>query len=56
MMSQRGKLSGLKKTEYETEDYDSILERNYMLELENIAGVKTWTKRHGIKIPYDFFV
>lgn len=47
-------MSGLKKTEHETEDYDSILERNYMLELEHLAGVKSWTKRHGIKIPYAF--
>lgn len=54
MMSQRGSLSELKKTEHGTEDFDSILERNYMLELEHIAGVKTWTKRHGIKIPYTF--
>lgn len=54
MMSQRGSLSGLKKTEHGTEDFDSILERNYMLELEHVAGVKKWTKRHGIKIPYSF--
>ena len=54
-MSQRGNLSGLKKTQYATEDFDSILERNYMLELESLAGVKSWTKRHSIKIPYTFF-
>ena len=54
MMSQRGHLSGLKKTQHETEDYDSILERNYMLELEHVSGVKSWTKRHGLKIPYSF--
>ena len=23
-----------------------------MVELERMPGVKTWTKRHGIKIPY----
>src|SRR3989344_9207308 len=55
MISQRGSLSGLKKTQYSTEDFDSILERNYMLELEHLYGVKSWTKRHGIKIPYNFF-
>ena len=55
MMSQRGGLSGLKKTRFEKEDFDSLLERDYMLELEHIAGVKSWTKRHGIIIPYTFF-
>jgi hypothetical protein len=53
-MSKRGTLSGLKKTEFEKETFDSLLERDYMLELENLAGVKSWTKRHGIKIPYTF--
>jgi hypothetical protein len=55
MMAQKGSLSGLKKTQSGTEDFDSILERDYMLELESLSGVKSWTKRHRIKIPYIFF-
>jgi len=27
-----------------------------MVELEGMPGVKTWTKRHGIKIPYRLFI
>lgn len=54
MMSQRGNLSGLKKTQHNMEDFDSLLERDYMLELESLSGVKSWTKRHNIKIPYSF--
>ena len=38
MMSQKGKLSGLKKSDFETEDFDSLLERDYMFELEKFSG------------------
>jgi len=51
----RGKLKGLKKSPYSEEDYDSLLERDYMVELEHNPLVKSWTKKHNIKIPYKFF-
>lgn len=54
MKSNRGKLTGLKRSPYGEENYDSDLEKFYMYELEHMAGVKSWTKRHGIKIPYQF--
>lgn len=53
VQSKRGKLSGLKKASHHTEFYDSLLERNYMLELESNPAVTAWTKDHGIKIPYS---
>ena len=53
VQSKRGKLSGLKKATHGTEVYDSLLERNYMLELENNPAIASWTKDHGIKIPYS---
>lgn len=34
------------------EKYDSLLERDYMIELEQDPAIKSWTKEHGIKIPY----
>ena len=52
MQSKRGKLAGLKKAAHSTEIYDSLLERNYMLELENNPAIANWTKDHGIKISY----
>ena len=55
MKVNRGKLIGLKRSPYGEELYDSDLEKYYMVELEGMPGVKTWTKRHGIKIPYRFF-
>ena len=54
MRSNRGKLIGLKRSPYGEELYDSDLEKYYMVELEGMPGVKTWTKRHNIKIPYRF--
>lgn len=33
---------------------DSALEKLRMIQLDNDKSVKTWTKRHGIKIPYSF--
>ena len=47
-----GKLIGLRRSPYGEELYDSDLEKYYMVELEKMPGVKTWTKRHNIKIPY----
>jgi hypothetical protein len=55
MRSNRGKLIGLKRSPYGEELYDSDLEKYYMVELEGMPGVKAWTKRHNIKIPYRFF-
>ena len=52
MKSHRGKLIGLKRSPYGEEKYDSDLEKFYMVELEGMPGVKNWTKRHDIKIPY----
>lgn len=54
MITRKGILTNLKKSPYGKEDYDSTLEREYMVELERDPAVKTWTKRHGIKIPYKF--
>ena len=54
MKSNRGKLIGLKRSPYKEESYDSDLEKYYMAELESMPGVKTWTKKHNIKIPYNF--
>ncbi len=53
VQSKRGKLSGLKKAAHATEVYDSLLERDYMFELENNPAITSWTKDHGIKIPYS---
>ena len=52
MTSKRGKLVGLRRSPYGEESYDSDLEKYYMVELEGMPGVKSWTKRHDIKIPY----
>jgi len=51
----RGKLKGLTRTPHGESVYDSLLERDYMLELETMGGLKEWTKDHGIKIPYKIF-
>ncbi len=67
MISKKGTLINLKKSPDGKENYDSALEREYMVELERDAAVIKWTKKHGIKIPYkilgftrhywpDFFV
>ena len=52
VISKKGKLTNLKKSPFGEEDYDSALEREYMIELERDAAVVKWTKKHGIKIPY----
>jgi hypothetical protein len=54
MKTHRGKLIGLKRSPYGEERYDSDLEKYYMVELESMPGVKNWTKKHNIKIPYKF--
>jgi hypothetical protein len=54
MKINRGKLIGLKRSPYGEECYDSDLEKYYMVELEGMPGVKNWTKKHNIKIPYKF--
>ncbi len=54
MISKRGKLIGLRRSPYGEESYDSDLEKYYMVELEGMPGVKSWTKKHGIRIPYQF--
>ena len=52
MISKKGILANLRKTPIGRENYDSALEREYMVELERDAAVVSWTKKHGIKIPY----
>lgn len=55
IQSKRWELGGLKKcSEWKTK-YDSLLERNYMYELEQMGWVKSWTKNHNIEIPYFIF-
>ncbi len=54
MISKRGKLTQLKKNPQGWDKYDSALERQYMVELERDPAVRSWTKNHGIKIPYTF--
>lgn len=52
MLSKHGRLTGLKRNPRGESNYDSLLERNYMVELERVGGVVSWTKDHGIRIPY----
>jgi hypothetical protein len=54
MWSQRGTLSNLRRSPRQIEEYDSLLERDYMIELEHDPAVKEWTKVHNIVIPYTF--
>lgn len=53
MISKKGTLTNLKKSSYGAENYDSALEREYMVELERDPAVKKWTKKHDLKIPYS---
>ena len=55
IQSLRGTLKGLKRNPRGESEYDSLLERDYMLEIDSMSGVKEWTKDHGIKIPYKIF-
>lgn len=55
MISKKGTLTQLKKSPYGSEDYDSALEREYMVELERDSAVVQWTRKHGLKIPYKIF-
>jgi hypothetical protein len=55
IQSKRGTLTGLKRNPTGQSKYDSLLERDYMRELEHEGGVVKWTKNHGIKIPYRIF-
>lgn len=52
IQAKRGVLKGLRRNPDGQCAYDSLLERDYMLELENMAGVVSWTKVHNIRIPY----
>ncbi len=52
MESKRGVLSGLRKSPRRSETYDSLLERDYMVELDHDPAVREWTKEHGVVIPY----
>jgi len=52
MITKKGTLTNLKKSPVGREEYDSTLEREYMVELERDAAVVRWTKKHGLKIRY----
>lgn len=54
MQSKRGTLSNLRKNPAGSDTYDSLLERDYMNELDHDPRVRAWTKQHGVKIPYRF--
>ena len=54
MRTKRGTLTNLRRSPYGSETYDSLLERDYMIELEHDPAVKEWTKRHDIEIRYTF--
>ncbi len=54
MISKKGKLTNLIKNPEGYCFYDSALEREYIIELERDSAVRSWTKNHGIKIPYKF--
>lgn len=56
MISKKGTLTNLKKSPDGKEDYDSALEREYMVELERDSAVVRWTKKHGLKIHYIIFI
>ncbi len=56
MVSKKGTLINLKKSQFGSENYDSALEREYMVELERDPSVKSWTKKHGIRVPYKFLL
>lgn len=53
--AQRGVLKNLVLNPRRESRYDSLLERDYMLEIDSMSGVKEWTKDHGITIPYKIF-
>ena len=53
--AQKGILKNLARNPRGESNYDSLLERDYMLEIDSMSGVKEWTKDHGIKIPYKIF-
>lgn len=55
MISKKGVLTNLKKSQDGKEDYDSALEREYMVELERDPAVIRWTKKHSLKIRYNIF-
>ena len=55
LVSKRGVLKGLRRNSRGKSNYDSLLERDYMRELEQAGGVVSWTKDHGIRIPYRVF-
>lgn len=54
MYSISGIYKSPKKSRLATEHYDSILEKDYMTYLDSNPAVASWTKKHGIKIPYTF--
>jgi hypothetical protein len=51
-----GVLTGLQKNPAGRSTYDSLVEKRYMESLEENPHVRSWTKEHGIRIPYQFFM
>jgi len=51
-ISKHGNFWGPTKSPYNFERYDSDLERQMMVKLEEDPAVKKWMKRHGISIPW----
>ncbi len=49
-----GILTGLQKNPRGQAKYDSLIERRYMESLEENPHVRSWTKDHSIRIPYQY--
>ena len=51
-LSKHGIYEDPKKSPYNYEAYDSLMERNFMERLEGDPVVRRWMKRHTITIPW----
>jgi len=51
-MSEKGILHGLKRGTRESEPYDSMWERDYMLVLDADETVRRWERCRSLRIPY----
>jgi hypothetical protein len=51
-LSKHGILEDPKKSPYNYEAYDSLLELNFMQRMEADPAVRRWMKRHTITIPW----
>lgn len=55
-MGTSGILERLRKNKAGSAKYDSLIERTYMLMLDEDPYVQEWTKEHSIRIPYQIFL